>query len=230
MKTKSTILHIIFALIAVLVLLGTFIDTIWLNYPVKPLIMIWIGVMFLLLAKPATKRWLVLLAFFFSLLGDSLLMLAHKNEMLFFAGVGGFFLSQVTYIAAFRKFAISPGKGFIVENPLWVLPFLLYFAAIYLFLYRDLDGIMKPVVALYAISLVGMSLMALNRRGLTSRAGFLLVFTGSIFFMISDSLLAINKFSVELPQSGFLVLSTYMVAQFLIMKGLVKSAEEVRRL
>jgi uncharacterized membrane protein YhhN len=226
MKSKSTALNLGFLLIALLVLAGTLIDTIWLNYPVKPLIMVWLAIMFLSLTKPQPYRWLVVLAFFFSWAGDVLLMLAHENEMLFFAGVGGFFLSQLTYVFVFRKFAITNGKGLIARNPLWILPFAAYFIIIFLILYPNLEGIMKPVVALYALSLVSMSVMALNRSGLTPKPALVLLFSGSIFFLLSDSLLAINKFATELPQSGFLVLSTYTLAQYLILQGLIKSTEK----
>ena len=39
---------------------------------------------------------------------------------------------------------------------------------------------------------------------------------GAGFFMLSDSLLATNKFAVALPMAQFWVLATYYVAQLLI--------------
>jgi len=221
MKNKSILLHLAFMVIVVLELIGTINGSKWLDYPVKPLILIWIGVYFLLMTKPKPYRWLVLLAFFFSWVGDLLLMFGWKSDMFFFSGVGGFFLSQVTYILAFCRFSIQPGRGFIEKNPIWILPFLLYLIGIYSFLYPNLDGIMKPVVAFYAISLLGMSAAAFNRKGLMDNRSFWVLFSGSIFFLISDSLLAINKFATPIPHEGFLVMSTYMAAQYLIMMGLI---------
>jgi uncharacterized membrane protein YhhN len=154
------------------------------------------------------------------------LMFGSKNEMYFFAGVGGFFLSQVTYIQAFRKFGIVKGQGLIARKPLWALPFLIYMVGIYIALYPSLQGIMKPVVALYALSLLGMSAAAFNRMGLTGSTAFRILFAGSLFFVISDSLLAINKFAISIPMEGFLVMSTYMLAQYLIMMGLIKSVKK----
>jgi uncharacterized membrane protein YhhN len=43
--------------------------------------------------------------------------------------------------------------------------------------------------------------------------------------MISDSILALNKFAIDIPQEGLLVLSTYVLAQFLIMQGLIKGSK-----
>ncbi len=42
------------------------------------------------------------------------------------------------------------------------------------------------------------------------------VAVGACFFMLSDSLLAINRFVTPLPLSGLWVLSTYYTAQLLI--------------
>jgi uncharacterized membrane protein YhhN len=56
-------------------------------------------------------------------------------------------------------------------------------------------------------------------------ASFRILFTGTIFFMISDSILALNKFAIDIPQEGLLVLSTYVLAQFLIMQGLIKGSK-----
>jgi uncharacterized membrane protein YhhN len=228
MKTKSIIMHLIFLVIVILELIGTITGSKWLDYPVKPFILIWIAVYFLIMTKPQPYRWLVLLAFFFSWVGDLLLMFASTNEMFFFAGVGGFFLSQVTYIQAFRKFSIGPDKGLIARKPLWALPFLIYAVVIYMILYPSLEGIMKPVVALYAVSLLGMSAAAFNRMGFMDKKSFLILFTGSVFFVISDSLLAINKFATPIPSEGFLVMATYMLAQYLIMMGLLKSDKTLR--
>jgi len=39
--------------------------------------------------------------------------------------------------------------------------------------------------------------------------------------MISDSLLAINKFSQPVPQAGILVMTTYIAAIYLITQGAI---------
>jgi uncharacterized membrane protein YhhN len=229
MKTKPLILHLGFLLIVILELIGTLNGSKWLDYPVKPFILIWIAAYFLIMTKPQPLRWLVVLAFFFSWAGDLLLMFGWKSEMFFFAGVGGFFLSQVTYIQVFRKFGISNGKGLIARKPLMILPFLIYFVCIFLYLYPSISGVMIPVVALYAISLIGMSVAAFNRNGLVDKQSFWLLFGGSLFFVTSDSLLAINKFAIPIPNEGFFVMSTYMLAQYLIMMGLLKGEKTLRR-
>ena len=44
---------------------------------------------------------------------------------------------------------------------------------------------------------------------------------GAIFFIISDSLLAINKFYFPLPYSAFWIMSTYSFAQYFIVSGIL---------
>lgn len=218
---RNVLLHLLFALIVIIELIGRFVDNISLEYPVKPLIMIWIAVFFLLNRQKKEFTNPVLLAFFFSWLGDILLMLSGRNEMLFYAGVGGFFFAQIFYIYTFTVYPNSNVKGLIQKKPLIIFYFLAYLAAIYGFLYSDLDHMMKPVILIYAISLIGMSLMALNRKGRVQHGSFILVFLGSILFVLSDSMIAIDKFHSEIPMAGFLIMITYISAQYMIMRGLI---------
>jgi uncharacterized membrane protein YhhN len=67
-----------------------------------------------------------------------------------------------------------------------------------------------------------MVMVALFRFGKTTAGSFAMVFGGAILFMISDSLIAINKFLEPLPQSGFWIMTTYIGAQFLIVRGLLR--------
>jgi len=102
-----------------------------------------------------------------------------------------------------------------------IILFLLYVGGIYYILLPGLEGIMKPVILVYALSLIGMSMMALNRRGRVNPSSFRFVFIGSILFLLSDSMIAINKFAMEIPLAGFWIMITYILAQYLIMRGLV---------
>jgi len=221
MKKSRIILSLVFLLIVILELLGRLIHIPVPDYVLKPLIMIWIALFFLLFNENPRIRTKAYIAFLFSWIGDILLMFSDTNELFFFAGVGGFFVSQVFYILTFASSGEEKAKGFLRSAPLWILPFAIYLAAIYLLVYPGLEGIMKPVVFIYAVSLIGMSVFALNRKGLVGKRSFALVFAGSLLFVSSDSLLAINKFYTDLPYSGFLVMSTYIVAQYLIMQGLL---------
>ena len=220
MKTRNLLLTLLLVIISVIQLYGSYINSRPVEYAVKPLILAWITLYFLLNTRPARGRNLVILAFLFSWIGDFILMFAWKNDLFFFAGVGGFFLSQVTYIAAFSRYALSDGRGFLSRKPVWILPFIAYLVGMAVLLLPHLEGIMIPVVLLYAVSLVAMSALALNRFGLSLATDARMVFAGSVLFVMSDTLLAVNKFMTSLPHGGFWVMLTYILAQYLIMMGL----------
>ncbi len=229
MKTRNLILTLLFSAIVIVELLGRLYENIILEYAAKPLIMILIAILFLLNAEKKTFRAPVLLAFFFSWVGDMFLMFSggYDNEMFFFAGVGGFFLAQCMYIFIFIKYAEIKTRGFLIKSPVWFIPFLAFLVGFYLFLYPGLEGLMIPIILIYAISLVGMSLAALNRKGRVGMKSFRWIFAGSIFFVISDSMIAIDKFYFEdgFANAGFWIMLTYMTAQYYIMKGLILEKE-----
>ena len=226
MKNRSSLLlHLVFAVIVIVELCGRFLDNINLEYMVKPLIMIWMAVYFLLFGKKKAFVVPVLLAFFFSWLGDNFLMFSGRNELFFFAGVGGFFCAQITYIYTFSKYSEKGGRGYLQKNPLLALVFLAYLGGILILLFPGLEGVMKPIIIVYALSLVGMSLMALNRKGRVGHRSYLLVFVGSILFLLSDSMIALNKFYSEFWLAGFWIMISYMAAQYLIMRGLILEEE-----
>jgi len=221
MKRNQLILHVIFLLIVLAELTGRLIGSEMPGYVTKPLIMVWIALYFLLYNENSRIRTLALMAFTFSWAGDILLMFSNSNEMFFFAGVGGFFIAQLFYIMTFLSFDRKTNRGYLSLKPIWILPFAAYLLGIFLLLYPGLDGIMIPVILVYALSLIGMSVAALNRQGTAGRRSFLFVFIGSLFFVSSDSMIAIDKFHTDIPQSGFLIMLTYIVAQYLIMRGLL---------
>lgn len=171
MRKRNQILIPVFGAIVIVELLGRLMDNINLEYIAKPLIMVWIAIFFLLNAEKKAFRIPVLLAFFFSWVGDMLLMFSggYDNEMFFFAGVGGFFLAQIMYIFIFVKYAENKSKGFLIRSPLWIIPLVGYLIGIYLFLLPGLEGLMLPIILIYAISLIGMSIAALNRKGRVGR-------------------------------------------------------------
>lgn len=219
-RQTNQLLHIPFIAIVAIELLDPFMDKIDLGIYVKPLIMIWIAIYFILNREKHSFTVPVLLAFFFSWLGDVFLMLPARTDMLFFAGVGGFFCAQVMYIIVYSRYSGKKTKGYLQKNPVYSIFFLAYIAVMLILLLPEMEGLMKPIIILYALSLMLMSMTAFNRKGRVSERSYILVFVGSLLFLLSDSLLAINKFHTALALSDLWIMSTYMAAQYLIMRGL----------
>jgi uncharacterized membrane protein YhhN len=101
----------------------------------------------------------------------------------------------------------------------YAFPIVLSGTGLVAILYGRLGGFKIPVL-IYAAVLTGMVLVALFRFGKTTTASFAMVFGGAILFMISDSLIAVNKFLEILPRGGFWIMASYIAAQYLIVTGL----------
>ena len=50
---------------------------------------------------------------------------------------------------------------------------------------------------------------------------------GALFFVASDSILALSIFREPLPLSNYLVMATYYIAQYFIVFGLVQSKNKL---
>lgn len=224
MKSRYAFLSILFLLIAVGQLTGSWLDSAWMEYVFKPLIIPMILLMLWLGSSAEVPKGYVSLALIFCWIGDILLMFSDRNELFFFGGVGSFLLGQVFYIFTFLQ-DTRHRVGYLKKRPFWYLPFAGYLILLIILLLPGLEGIMLPVVIFYGITLVGMSAAAFNRYQTTSLLSFRLVYIGSLLFVASDSLLAWSKFLDPIPRGGFLVMLTYIGAQYLIMKGFTKTKD-----
>jgi uncharacterized membrane protein YhhN len=185
----------------------------------KGLIIPWLIIILILNLRQYMNRltMLILAGLFLSWAGDVIL------DFSFIPGLACFLLAHVMYLAAFF---LTPGENVIFSKRKYLLiPVFLYGAALVYFLYGDLDGMRIPVI-LYAFVILTMLAGALNRMEKVNRISYVLVLTGAVLFVISDSAIAVNKFSYHFNYSGFVIMSTYVTAQFLITLGFIKQFRE----
>lgn len=162
-----------------------------------------------------TKTVLLLsVAILFSWLGDVVLMF-QSTELYFMLGIGLFLIAQVTYVVVLRQ-ATSQGVKVGLAR---ILPFLVY--GVLLFYILLPAGAFTVPIIVYGLVLLLMMIMAYARKGSTSPKSFRLAFAGSVLFVLSDSILAINAFKTPLPYAGLLIMSTYCAAQYLLAKGIL---------
>lgn len=220
---KKLLLHLLFAIIVAGDLVGEYFQNPQIDHVFKPFIMLWIGAYFLVHAKNIDKIviQLTVFAFVFSWFGDIFMMFAAK-PLFFEAGILGFLVAQVLYIFVFlRTIHLSGKKPYLKKNPFWLLAYLGYGIIMYILLFPHLTDVLKIAIFLYVVAILTMSATALNRYGNGHPVSFSLVFAGSLLFVVSDSLIAINRFLVAIPYEGLLVMPTYIGAQYLIMRGLL---------
>lgn len=219
----------LFLLATLGVLVSVITDAPLLHFICKPALMIMLGLHYVVLQRDqsAIISRPLMLAIIFSCAGDTLLMLQSTDEKFFMFGLGAFLVAQVFYIFAYRQHQSSDTTNELqgLQKIRYAFPIVLSGTGLAVILYGKLGDLKLPVLV-YATVLTVMVLTALFRFGKTSSASFALVFGGAILFMISDSLIAINKFLDPLPQSGFWIMTTYIAAQYLIVTGLSKHKSE----
>ena len=71
-----------------------------------------------------------------------------------------------------------------------------------------------------------MAILAGYRYKRVNLLSFRLIYFGALFFVISDSALAYNKFVEPFSFSGVLIMATYMIAQYLITLGAIERKVE----
>ncbi len=193
---------------------------IWQNQPwqlvtkplLMPLLMWWVW----LKAVPTKNRTLILVALFFSFAGDVFLLLEYKEPFLFIPGLVSFLLTHILYIVYFLWLPGSR-KTLLKTAPYIGLLVIAYGFALVYFLYPSLGALKIPVL-IYAIIIMSMLLASIHIYYRVSKRTALLFIAGACFFVLSDSMLAFNKFQSPLI-FPFLIMLTYCLAQFLIVKG-----------
>ncbi len=157
-------------------------------------------------ALPRGYALLLVAGLAFSLAGDVFLMF----KGFFIPGLVAFLIAHFCYIALFRRDA----PWFAERRALAAT--LAAAGVMYAFLFPRLDPVLKVAVAVYATVIALMAAQAIGRATVLRDPPSVALAVGAVFFMLSDSLLAINRFATPLPMAQFWVLSTYYVAQLLI--------------
>jgi uncharacterized membrane protein YhhN len=149
-------------------------------------------------------------------------MFMDQGEMWFINGLAAFLIAQVFYIITYKQYRYY-GSNIAGWGIRMIYSFTVtgYTVILWIFLFPQLGDMLLPVT-LYTLTIFLMAIMAIFRHNRTSTLSFYLVFSGAIIFLVSDSMIAINKFMVPILYERILVISTYMTAQFLIISGLAE--------
>ncbi len=183
----------------------------WLNWAFKPLTTL------LIIAyawsrgreRPLSRRW-ILVGLLLSLGGDVALMWPERG---FLPGLVSFLLAHLAYLRAFTcdgvRFAARRG------------PFMLYglLAALILsLLWPGVPVALRLPVLAYVLCLASMAAQAavvgLQARGTSRQAAGGWLACGGALFLLSDALLATNRFALPLPAASLWILATYWLAQW----------------
>lgn len=178
------------------------------SFVVKAVPALTLSVMALTAVSGLTGR-LLFAALLFCAAGD--VALALEGEQFFVIGLVFFLVAQVFLIATFAR-SLKMRKS---RLPI-VIALVAYAAVIAVLLRPYLGEFMIPVF-FYIVVITGMGVFA----ALRAQEGKLVLY-GAISFIVSDSLIAIDRFAVTLPAAGYFVMTTYYLALFMIAYGCVR--------
>lgn len=167
-----------------------------------------------------SKKFL-LTALFFSWIGDIILLFAERDELFFISGLIAFLISHIVYILLFNKQLKEKNKRNKAIYWIGVTLIIVYLFVMLTVLLPNLGDLQLPVLV-YAIVLSTMLLFAFKGFLSWKEPANVYVLLGAIIFVSSDSILAFDKFDEPIAMSSFLIMVTYLAAQFLIVNGILK--------
>ena len=163
---------------------------------------------------------LIITALIFGWIGDLLLM--RGRERWFVAGAFSFLIGHLFYIYVFISSA--GGLQIFLQHPVLSGILLLPYIGFIIYFKRLLGQNVSSVLiaaGFYLSILMLMSYTSLLRVWTVSTSSFLLTFSGTILFIISDSLIGYRNFKRKFKGIGVVIVVTYISAQLLIIGGLV---------
>ena len=216
---------ILFVIAAIVEVYGEYKDNIKIEFSIKPLLMPLLILFYVFGviegASLARVDWLIVVALIGGWAGDVLLM-QKDQEKWFLFGMIAFLVNQIFYIISFflsisNITSFNP-SGFYLLGP--VLLILLFMLPRFI----NKAGEMKMPVLVYLVAIVLMHISAILRLAEFQGLPFILVYVGSISFIISDSTIAVDKWDKEVPNGRPIIMTTYILAQFYITLGVLFSA------
>ncbi len=208
----NTFILIVFITVSILNIMFNYRNNLKGIYLTKPLIMPLLILYYITLTQ--NINFIIVGALIFGFLGD-VFLLDSKNH--FTKGLLSFFCGHILYIVAFYlNFTIKGVKGF-------YFAFIIFYLFYALLLVKGLFpylGSMKILGTMYMSTIMVMSFISLLMMLQSFTINTVLIFLGSIIFIISDSVLAFDTFKEKYAYSGVIIMSTYITAQFLIIVGI----------
>jgi uncharacterized membrane protein YhhN len=177
--------------------------------PMPIIILIW----WARIHMPTNIKWVLLFwALVLSAGGD--MALTFSGEESFLAGLALFFFAHLFFIGFFFS---KPKKN---KPALIIMSLLIPFAAFMFHLFSPHLREMYFPVLIYQSALIIMVSMALLGKDNTTTSKI-----GALFFLVSDSLLATKLFLFPAAPLSHIVIVTYYLAQFFILKGAIVSKQ-----
>ncbi|MEP7141900.1 MAG: lysoplasmalogenase [Ferruginibacter sp.] len=195
----------------------------WLHFITKPLLMPALVLILLDAGVKADGKGLIVTGLFFSWLGDVFLLFESRNPMFFIFGLASFLITHACYIIFFLSIK-SVAPSLLKKHPLYILLILGYGAGLVWLIFPYL-GQLKIAVTVYAAIICSMVLCSIHVYQKVKAPANRYFVSGAVLFVLSDSILAVNKFYRPMPLAGIWIMLIYCAAQFFIVRGLLEKGK-----
>ena len=169
-------------------------------------------------------RNLFLLGLVMSISGDVFLM--FKGPSPFLLGLSSFLIAHLFYIISFYHIP-SFNKGLVFKYPLSALPVVLFLGIFLTIVFPNVPNTLRIPVLIYSLVIALMVVSAINVGKRTSPIAARTILIGAVLFLLSDSILACEKFEVfSLDKAVILrltVMTTYLTGQYFLARGMLKA-------
>jgi uncharacterized membrane protein YhhN len=169
------------------------------------------------------QNTILFVGLFFSFIGDTLLLFEDRHPFFFIGGLLFFLATHFCYIIFFSIIQ-SGAVSLLKKQPLLIVLVLLYGCFFIWLLYPHLGALQLPVVV-YALFICTMLLACLHVYYKVSKPSRYYYVWGALLFVLSDSLLAINKFYQPFSAAAVFIIVSYCAAQYFMVKGFIGSAK-----
>lgn len=225
MKQSATKISIIFAIALFAELFALFFQMPQMQIFTKPSLMLILIFWFWANTRSlgSLKYWIIS-ALIFSWFGDVFLLFEKQYKIFFIFGLTSFLLAHLCYIVYFYQIRKMNAIKF-SPKILISLAVLIYVVSLFSLLAPKLNSLQFPVL-FYSLTLAAMLLTSFHAFDVKKHSFAKLCIAGTLLFVVSDSLLAINRFYQTFEFANILVMLTYAVAQFLITIGALENLSE----
>lgn len=162
----------------------------------------------------------IIVALIFAFLGDCFL-LWYKKKVYFLSGLLSFFIMLAFYSVFMMTCQVHISRiG--TESVVIGFAYLLLGVLIFALLYRYLGNFKIPVIFYTLASLSVSYICFFNVMEHKTEIAFV-QYLGSLLFIISDTILAIDSFRKKVRYGGIYIMSTYIVAQIFLLAGFMNT-------
>ncbi len=217
---KSTITKLgiaLFFLIVVLDSVGIIFENMTWRYIFKPLIMPVLLALYLITTSKVNRFYVMALCF--AIIADALLL--NSSNEFFVLAVGFFLLMHLAYIMIItndiRRYKTK-------SLSLAAIPFFTVFVFVIFFVSNNINFFLWPIV-IYGIVVCIFSALTFYNYLEKKTDGSLVLLLGSFFFIVSNSMSAIEKFRLQNRDLSIGIMFTYAIAQCLICMHMIQKTK-----